>query len=191
MRIVGGIHRSRKLLPPRDAVTTRPITDRVKTSLFDRLAARGLLDGGSALDMFAGTGSLGLEALSRGSDYCTFIERDRDARKRLEINIETLRLGDEATVMGVDALSAAWINLLGHKPLSLIFCDPPYRMTQNEHDRQRVMAQVQRLAAASEPGAVLVVRTDNHTPLAGSDGWDGPDLLDYGSMHVHWYQCAG
>jgi 16S rRNA (guanine(966)-N(2))-methyltransferase RsmD len=190
MRIVGGIHRSRKLIPPKDASTTRPITDRVKTSLFDRLAARGLVDGGNALDMFAGTGSLGLEALSRGSDHCTFIERDRDARQRLESNIDALRLGDESTVMGVDALSAAWINLLPHKPLALIFCDPPYRMTQEPRDRERVMQQVARLAGACEPGAVLVARTDDHTELPAADGWDGPQMLDYGSMHVHWYERA-
>jgi len=190
MRIVGGIHRSRKLVPPRDAVTTRPITDRVKTSLFDSLAAHGLLDGGSALDMFAGTGSLGLEALSRGVDHCTFIERDRDARKRLEANIETLRLGDQSTVMGVDALSAAWINLLPHKPLSLILCDPPYRMTQDEKDRERVIKQVARLAAASEPQAVLIVRTDDRTPLGRIEDWGEPHVLDYGSMHVHWYEAG-
>ena len=190
MRIVGGIHRSRKLIPPQDTITTRPITDRVKTSLFDRLAARGMLDGGNVLDMFTGTGSLGLEALSRGSEHCTFIERDRDARKRLESNIETLRLGDESTVMGVDALSAAWINLLPHKPLSLVFCDPPYRMTQDEQDRERIIKQLVRLAAICEPAAVLVVRTDDRTPMPQIEGFSVPHMLDYGSMHGHWYERA-
>ena len=80
MRIIGGIHRSRHLHPPRDIHTTRPITDRVKVALFDRLWDAGLLEGGSVLDIFSGTGSLGLEALSRGMDHCIFIERDKYSR---------------------------------------------------------------------------------------------------------------
>ena len=90
MRIIGGTHRSRRLHPPPDAETTRPITDRVKVSLFDRLWDAGLLDEGNALDIFSGTGSLGLEALSRGLSHCTFIERDKHALRLLKKNIDEL-----------------------------------------------------------------------------------------------------
>ena len=90
MRIIAGTHRGRTLLAPADAETTRPITDRVKENLFNRLHSLGVLGYGRVLDVFCGTGSMGLEALSRGADHCTFVDRDRDAIDRLQQNLDTL-----------------------------------------------------------------------------------------------------
>src|SRR5205809_4215568 len=89
MRIIAGEFRGRKLLPP-EGDATRPITDRVKQSLFDILTPH--IEGARVYDLFAGTGSMGLECLSRGASYATFFESDRSALERLNKNIATLKL---------------------------------------------------------------------------------------------------
>ena len=99
MRIIAGEFRGRRLLPP-EGDTTRPITDRVKQSLFDILTP--LMDGATVYDCFAGTGSMGLECLSRGATAATFFEADRSALKRLEKNIATLQVGERSKVVSGD-----------------------------------------------------------------------------------------
>src|SRR3954469_11129678 len=100
MRIIAGQFRSRVILPPEDAQTTRPITDRVKQSLFDILTP--LLEGTIVYDVFAGTGSMGLESLSRGAAHATFFEADRSALQRLKKNIASLGVEKSATVIPGD-----------------------------------------------------------------------------------------
>src|SRR5512132_4340090 len=100
MRIIAGQFRGRRLLPPEANDTTRPITDRVKQSLFDIVTP--LLDGARVYDCFAGTGSMGLECLSRGAARATFFEADRSALVGLKKNIETLKVGDRARVVAGD-----------------------------------------------------------------------------------------
>src|SRR5215218_1934949 len=99
MRIIAGEFRGRRLLPP-ETEATRPITDRVKQSLFDILAP--LLPDARVYDCFAGTGSMGLESLSRGASHATFFETDRSAAGRLRRNIETLKVQDQSTVVTQD-----------------------------------------------------------------------------------------
>src|SRR6266576_5708636 len=100
MRIIGGQFRSRLILGPEDDRTTRPITDRVKQSLFDIVTP--LLEGAIVYDCFAGTGSMGLESLSRGAARATFFEADRSALGRLRKNIEALRAADRSEVIAGD-----------------------------------------------------------------------------------------
>ncbi len=125
MRIIAGAWRGRALqAPPGDA--TRPTADRVRQALFDRLmhapwAGRALLDGARVLDAFAGTGALGLEALSRGAAHVTFIERDRTALAALHTNIAACRAEARCTVLAVDALRPPPGTLC-----ALMFLDPPY-----------------------------------------------------------------
>src|SRR3954464_9310084 len=99
MRIIAGEFRGRKLLPP-EGTTTRPVTDRVKQSLFDILSP--LLPGARVYDCFAGTGSMGLESLSRGAERAAFFEKDPSALKRLRQNIETLGVTDRSIVIAGD-----------------------------------------------------------------------------------------
>src|ERR1700683_4864300 len=99
MRIIAGEFRGRKLLPPEGNVT-RPITDRAKQSLFDVLWPR--LEGAIVYDCFAGTGSMGLECLSRGCQAMTFFEADRSALTRLRRNIETLAVANRSKVVAGD-----------------------------------------------------------------------------------------
>ncbi len=190
MRIIGGTHRSRELHPPRDNKTTRPITDRAKQSLFDRLWSLDALGEGNVLDIFAGTGSLGIEALSRGAEHCTFIEKDRAAKRLLEENLDELEMRDRAAVMSVDALSTGWIGVLPRKPLRVVFCDPPYGTTADEAGLAKVVTMISSLATPGimEPLGLCVLRTQTGVEAPAIDGWDGPKNFPIGSMMFHFYQ---
>lgn len=127
MRIVAGAWRGRALAAPPGAAT-RPTADRVRQALFDMLlhapwGGRAAVDDVLVLDAFAGTGALGLEALSRGAAHVTFIERDRAAVAVLRANIAALGAGDRARVIAGDALSPPRPS----SACALVFLDPPYR----------------------------------------------------------------
>jgi 16S rRNA (guanine966-N2)-methyltransferase len=107
MRVISGTARGRPLKPA--GAATRPITDRAKESLFDILAARVV--GANVLDLFAGAGSVGIEALSRGARAATFVELDRDALHAIRANLETTRLADRARVVRQDVFK--FIRALG------------------------------------------------------------------------------
>ncbi|MGH7151836.1 MAG: RsmD family RNA methyltransferase, partial [Planctomycetota bacterium] len=103
MRIIAGEHRGARLLSP-EGRTTRPMLDRVRTALFDRL---GPLAGARVLDLFAGTGCLGFEALSRGAESCRFVESDPRALAALRANVEKLRMEERARLVRGDAFAFA------------------------------------------------------------------------------------
>jgi len=186
VRIIAGEHRGRRILGPRGAQTTRPMTDRVKESLFNRLSARDVLRG-HVLDLFAGTGTLGLESLSRGADHCTFVDRDRSAIELLRRNLRDLDLEARATVCQVDALAAAWPALLRDRPLHLVLCDPPYRMTEEAAERRRVVTMIETLASTIEAEGLLMLRTQRQTVVGPVRGWEGPDRFLYGSMLLSFF----
>ena len=126
MRIVAGAWRGQTLLAPPGSAT-RPTADRVRQALFDMLlhapwGGRDAVVGAHVLDVFAGTGALGLEALSRGAAHATFIEHDRAALVALRANIAARRAQDRCTVLALDALSVPAGEACG-----LVFLDPPYR----------------------------------------------------------------
>ncbi|MEX2216333.1 MAG: RsmD family RNA methyltransferase [Phycisphaeraceae bacterium] len=188
MRIIGGNHRSRRIQPPQGTETTRPITDRVKVALFDRLDAAGLVEEGYALDLFCGTGSLGLEALSRGSEHCTFIESHRGVREILESNIHLLGLEAQSRVMSANALATAWIAMLPHKPLRIVFCDPPYSLMEDERTRGQMMTLIAALLPDLEPGGVVMLRTPTEVTPDAVEGYMDMKRHEYGSMALHFYQ---
>jgi 16S rRNA (guanine966-N2)-methyltransferase len=187
MRIIAGTHRSRPILAPRDSSTTRPITDRVKQALFDRLTIMEAFDG-ACLDLFAGTGSLGLEALSRGMEHCTFVENHRAARQLLERNIDALGLADQSAVLNVDALAGNWMMLLPRRPVNLILCDPPYPITAEAQGLQRVLRLIENLAGVATDEAVLVLRAQTETVVPAAAGWHEPHRYVYGSMALWFFE---
>lgn len=120
MRVIAGDWRGRKIVAPKGD-TTRPTADRTRERLFSMLTSRlGDFQDLQILDLFAGSGALGLEALSRGAAHCTFVEQDREALKALETNIETLGADADVRIGSVLALGKA------RKPYDLILMDPPY-----------------------------------------------------------------
>jgi 16S rRNA (guanine966-N2)-methyltransferase len=133
MRIIAGQFRSRVILPPEGDRTTRPITDRVKQSLFDILTP--LLDDAIVYDCFAGTGSMGLESLSRGARRAVFFEADRSALVRLKKNIASLGVESSATVIPGDLFKYFQTTPAPAEPARIIFLDPPYRFLHEQPDR--------------------------------------------------------
>ena len=186
MRIISGEFRRRLIRSP-EGKDTRPMTDRVRTSLFDRLEVMGYMEGGYAIDIFAGTGSVGIEALSRGVEHVTFIERDAGARKLLVANLRDLGIENRATVLATNALTPAWLNLLPGKTADLIFCDPPYPMSEADDTRLALSKMIDQTAAVASSAALLVLRTSEHTPCISAGKWPEPTTRNYGSMTMHFY----
>jgi len=129
MRVIAGRFKSRRLLGSPD-LSIRPMTDRVKQTVFDILSNRLEVEGCAVLDLFAGTGSLGIEALSRGAGSVTFVELSRKSIEVLEKNLDSLAIGNEADVAQQDVFS-----YLHHarRSFDLIFCDPPYKLERITH----------------------------------------------------------
>lgn len=124
MRVIGGTDRGRRLGAPR-GLKTRPTADRVRVALFDILGPA--VAGARVLDLFAGTGAVGIEALSRGAARAVFVERDRAALRVLRRNLAALRLSREhARVVAGDALAALPGLAASEQPFDLVFLDPPY-----------------------------------------------------------------
>jgi len=192
MRIITGKYKGRQLETPEDESITRPITDRVKESLFNKLFSMGALDGGNVIDAFAGTGTLGLEALSRGMAHCTFIERHRKIGELLSGNIESLglTLGSDAHVLHSDALTAGWMNLLPKRPVSLIFLDPPYPLAQDPTTLAALMRLIETLMATDgvcTPDCILHLRTPKAIEPPPAKGWGGPVREVYGTQALNFY----
>ncbi|WPB87234.1 16S rRNA (guanine(966)-N(2))-methyltransferase RsmD [Sediminicoccus rosea] len=127
MRIISGIWKGKRLVAP-EGETVRPTSDRARQSLFDMLwhapwAGREMVEGAQVLDAFAGTGALGLEALSRGAAAATFLEKDRAALAALRANIASVTKGQaETQIIAGDATKPP----RAIKPATLVFLDPPY-----------------------------------------------------------------
>ncbi|WFT76943.1 16S rRNA (guanine(966)-N(2))-methyltransferase RsmD [Halobacillus naozhouensis] len=124
MRVIAGIHKGRQLKPVPNH-KTRPTTDKVKESVFQIIGP--YFEGGQVLDLFAGSGGLGIEALSRGAEQCVFVDQQQKAIQVIHENLETLRLKDQAEIFRTDALRA--IKAAGKRGLTFqyIFLDPPYK----------------------------------------------------------------
>jgi len=187
MRIIAGTHRGRTLTGPTDTETTRPITDRVKENLFNRLHSLGVLGYGQVLDVFCGTGSMGLEALSRGAEHCTFVDQDRAAIEALDGNLDSLKIGPEqAQVVKGSALSPIWTYPVPDGSVTLALLDPPYAMTD---DMEPIYGLLDMVGPKLEPGGVAMLRTPVEIETVERTGLDGPMSFSYGGMTLHFYQA--
>ena len=153
-RVIAGSARGRALLAPGEG--TRPLGDRVKQTLFAILEPQ--IRGGAFLDLFAGSGAAGIEALSRGADRAVFVDRDADAVRTIESNLVATRLRARATVVHADALK--WLDGQGRRagPFGAVIVDPPY-------DRIELLTAALELIARAEPGAAESPET-----ILGPDG---------------------
>lgn len=121
MRVVAGYLRGRTIEGPKGDAT-RPTTDKVREAMFNALTSMDVLHDARVVDLFAGSGALGIEALSRGARHCTFVENNRDALATLRRNIEHLNLQNSCDVISRDARGV--LNSLSET--DLVFADPPY-----------------------------------------------------------------
>ncbi len=124
MRIVGGLHRSRKLSPPQGD-NVRPTSDKVRQAVFNMLNSRGLVQEAVVMDVFCGTGALGLEALSQGASFCTFFDNNKNSIRLCRENIAVLKEEGRSKVLLTDSLKPK-INEESANKASLVFMDPPY-----------------------------------------------------------------
>lgn len=123
MRVVAGELRGRRIEAP-PGTTTRPTTDRVREAVFNALGSLDAIEGRTVADLYAGSGALGIEALSRGAASCTFVERDRAALQALRANIAALGIERRARVVTGDVLAVA-----ASVHANVVFADPPYDFT--------------------------------------------------------------
>jgi len=169
MRIIAGKYRGRTIAgPPTDR--TRPILDRAKVVLFDmlgtRLALPGRLPPIAVLDLFAGTGPLGIEALSRGARYCRFVEQHRPTIALLRQNLDALHVGAEAEITPGDATVGRRppppADQAGVAQYGLVFVDPPYHMIQGPRPAKPIQDLLQWIATSEviAPPAIIVIRHD-------------------------------
>ena len=161
MRIIAGERRGQKLFSPRDK-NTRPTSDLVREAIFNILGAE--IDGLRVIDLFAGTGALGLEALSRGASHALFIERNRSNVGVIAQNLAALRYEHRGTVLAADAFRWAGRDRVlafedALKP-AIVFLDPPY--AEYENHRGRMSKLVESVSAKLPPGSAIVLEAGAH-----------------------------
>jgi 16S rRNA (guanine966-N2)-methyltransferase len=154
MRVVAGTYRGRSLRAPRGE-QTRPTSDRVREALFSILAS---VEGAEVLDLFAGSGALGIEALSRGAARATFVDSAPAAIAAIRDNLE--QLGIEAEVLRMPALRALSCTPVAERQYDLVFLDPPYRLASSLAPELSTA-----LPPILAPEARVVVESDRRAPL--------------------------
>ena len=150
MRVIAGSRKGHKLSAPR-GLDTRPTSDRVRENVFNLV---GPVDGARVLDLFAGSGALGIEALSRGAASAVFVERDPDAVRTIERNLDRLRLSGARVVRG-DVVHTIGREATAGAKYDLVLVDPPYGMLTEIQPRL-----ARHLPPLLAEGGVLVVETD-------------------------------
>lgn len=174
MRIIAGEWRGRKLVAPA-GMSTRPTADRTRETLFSMLASRlGDFEGLKVADLYAGSGALGLEALSRGAAHATFVETERAALKAIEANVSTLKAMDRVAVR---SMSAA--NLPAGEPFDLIFADPPYQTGSGS-----AVAGTVAKAGWLATGGWMAVETQRGDAVTPPDGWEVEAERDVGRARL-------
>ncbi|MGE3621231.1 MAG: 16S rRNA (guanine(966)-N(2))-methyltransferase RsmD [Acidimicrobiia bacterium] len=168
MRVVAGSARGRRLVAPAGRSTTRPTPDRVREATFNALVSRGALDGATVLDLFAGSGALGIEALSRGAAHATFVDADAAALAAVRANLAACGFAGRAEVVRGEA--TAFLAGAGDRRWDLALLDPPYAFD----------GWAELLAAL--PAAEAVVESDREVGLPA--GWRAERAKRYGGTVV-------
>jgi 16S rRNA (guanine966-N2)-methyltransferase len=173
MRVVAGELRGRRVEAPL-GYEVRPTTDKVRQAVFNSLGSLDLLRDATVADLFAGSGALGIEALSRGAAHCTFVERDRTALRTLRGNLEHLDLGDRSRVIAGDAMAHARTL-----DVDLVLADPPYQFD----DWLTLLQSVTAPFVVAEAGRSL-------EDLAGAEaaGWRAVRARRYGRTWVTFFE---
>lgn len=180
MRIVGGKFKGTRLNPPplQDS-SIRPSSDFFRESLFNILTHfkhRDPIENARVLDLFSGTGALGLEALSRGAEYCLFVDKSAQARNLIRKNLQKLELVDKADIAAYDATQ---LHLPPAKPFDLLFLDPPYR-------KNLAIPALESTAQKGwlTPGALCCLEEDVQAPLRIPKGFQEYTKRRYGKSQL-------
>lgn len=184
MRIVGGEFRGRALATP-SGMAIRPTTDRAREAMFNILAHAfpDALTGARVIDLFAGTGALGLESLSRGAAFCLFVDQSAEARGLIRTNVEAFGLTGRTRIYRRDATDLGEAGTL--QPFDLLFADPPYG--------QGLASRALAAAAAGawlKPGALCVVEEAAGAPFDPGAGFRLADERHYGQSVLRFLVAA-
>ena len=185
MRIVGGKFKGRKLTAP-EGLDTRPTSDRARESIFNILEhqswGRSALRGKRVLDVFAGTGALGLEAFSRGAAHVTFMDNSEAAMKCLRTNAKNMGSQNEINAMRADVTNPARAT----DAANLVFMDAPYKSGLTD----LALDNLTKSGWITE-GTLCVVETSKKENWQVPDGFEELDMRKYGAAHVHFIQYVG
>jgi len=173
MRIIAGTKKGMNLLSPKTMVS-RPIIDRVKESLFSVLYKYELPTGAIVADLFCGVGSLGLEALSRGAEFVTFVDKDFDIVNILKKNIERTGFNSESKVIKGNAFNIELKIAPEEQKCDLVFVDPPYIKSKNNQPGSPLADLLESLNEKIKDNGIVVVRTSGEVVL----------LDNYGSLEI-------
>ncbi len=187
MRIVAGTFRGRPLVAPKGHLT-RPTADRARQAIFNILehaAWAPELDGARVIDLFAGSGALGIEALSRGAAFCRFVERAEPARAAIRANLAALGLDEHARIDNRDAAKLPPPTSADGPPYDVAFLDPPYGEGFGE-------AALSRLADGCwlAPGALAVLERGAGDPAVTPPGLELIDARQWGKARVSFFRQA-
>ena len=171
VRVVAGDLRGRRIEAP-TSEATRPTTDKVREAVFNSLRSMDVVEGARVLDLFAGTGAMGIEALSRGATHCVFVEQDRQALAVLRANIAALGLTDRTTVIAGDAVTASGQQ----QGIDLMIADPPYGFDKWHQ-----------LVARCTAGLIVL---ESGRPIGEIDGFTTLREKKYGRTHVAFLELS-
>ena len=180
--MIAGSARGRRLTVP-DGDEVRPTKDMAREALFSALDARGAIVDARVLDLYAGSGALAIEALSRGADWATLVERNRRAIEAINANLDALGFEDRARVVAVDAARITGSSIAVDAPFDLIFVDPPY--TTSDADVDALLVGLMGPEWLAEDGIVSIERPTRHPihpPPGCTTGWErtfGDTLLTF------------
>jgi 16S rRNA (guanine(966)-N(2))-methyltransferase RsmD len=188
MRIIAGSKKGMRLLSPKGN-ETRPITDRVKESLFNILYSKDRLEDTVAADLFCGTGSMGLEALSRGAKWVTFIDGSRGVVEILNENIANAGFLAESKSVCANILRVGAAPTPEYGLYDLVFCDPPYEMSRNCGPGTKVGKLMEMIDSQVKAGAMVVLRTHLQSLVEDRYGTlEAVDKREWGNMKIAFFE---
>ena len=160
MRVIAGIARSVPLVTPK-GLETRPTSDQIKETLFNML--QGYVEGANFLDLYAGSGQIGVEALSRGADFAAFVEKSDEAVKCIKANVDT-KFNDKSMILKLEVLSGIRALELEKKRFDIVFVDPPY----NQGLEQGILTALVGSAILDDE-VIIIVEANKHTDFSYVD----------------------
>ena len=183
MRVISGTAGRLRLDAPKSMA--RPSTDRLREALFSILGDR--VADARVLDLFAGSGALGIEALSRGASHATFVDQDHAAVTAMQSNLNRTRLVERARVLRQDVY--AWLARDPGTVFDLVFADPPYAKRLGDKDHAVALLESP-LASHLSPSGWLVMETGSSTAPRHDSRWELVKSRSYGRSHLHFFTLA-